>query len=520
MTQVPATDDFTITWPDPAMAESSWSNDRMHNPGPITPLAQHMVAGFQQGVLGGPTIFANGFQFSLPVTMPAPPPEVVANGLEVWHNDYAPRIHAFCDRVRHTNFDSMTTPQLAAALGPLADESFECLRLTMVVVGTFMGPTFAMLEFLESELGADGPLLSGSLIQGSRNASAASGTALDALTTLARQSSDLAAALAAGDFANLHQLTGGPEFLDEFSRFLDEFGSRAESWGAMHIPTWSEDKSKPLTLIARYLSDPDSTPAAVAHHAADQRAAALADVEARLDSGKLDRFHALLDATSHHVAVSEDRARWQLSAIGVMRLPVLAFGRKLVAARTLDSADDIFYLTWEEAQRAADNPGDWARTTATEARAAFTHWEQLTPPPFIGSPPDISQIDPSSLPMLRHFLGLRRPSIKDGVIKGHPASRGSVTGRARIIRHLDEADRLEPGDIMVCATTAPPWTALFAIASAVVTDTGGVMSHSAICAREFAIPCVVGTQLATTTIPDGATITVDGEAGTVTILPD
>ena len=80
---------------------------------------------------------------------------------------------------------------------------------------------------------------------------------------------------------------------------------------------------------------------------------------------------------------------------------------------------------------------------------------------------------------------------------------------------------------MVCVTTAPPWTALFAIASAIVTDTGGALSHSAICAREFAIPCVVGTQLATTTIPDGATITVDGEAGTVdgeagtvTILPD
>jgi pyruvate,water dikinase len=202
-----------------------------------------------------------------------------------------------------------------------------------------------------------------------------------------------------------------------------------------------------------------------------------------------------------------------------MRLPVLALGRKLVAAGTLDHPGDIFYLTWEEAQRAAEDPGAWARSAAAEARASFAHWEQLSPPSLIGSPPDISAIDPASLLMFRHFLGIRRPSVKDGVIEGHAASRGTVTGRARIIRHLDEADRLEPGDIMVCATTAPPWTALFAIASAVVTDTGGVMSHSAICAREFAIPCVVGTQLGTTTIPDGATITVDGEAGTVTILP-
>ncbi len=120
--------------------------------------------------------------------------------------------------------------------------------------------------------------------------------------------------------------------------------------------------------------------------------------------------------------------------------------------------------------------------------------------------------------MMRHFFGAGMPSVEDGVVKGVGASRGTVTGRARVIRHLDDSARLEPGDIMVCVTTAPPWTALFAIAGAVVTDTGGVMSHSGICAREFAIPCVVGTQVGTSAIPDGARVTVDGEAGTVTIL--
>jgi phosphohistidine swiveling domain-containing protein len=520
MQQVPATDDFTITWPDPAMAKSSWSTDRMHHPGPITPLAQHVIGGFLERVMGSNTIFANGYQYSFGIHLPDPTPEVTAGGLDVWRDDYSPRIRVFCERVRNTDFDAMTAPELAATLDPLADEALECLRLTMVVVSSFMQPTFDMLEFLEGELGADGPMLSGALIQGSQNASAAPGVALAALTALARQSPDLAAALLAGDFENLDQHRHGREFLDELASFLDEFGARAESWGAMHIPTWSEDRSKPLALIARYLTAPNSTPAAVANHASDQHATALAEVKTRLDPDKLEQFHTLLDATSHHVDVSEDRARWQLSSIGVTRLPALALGRKLVAAGALDSPDDIFYLTWDEAHRAAEDPGDWTRTAAREGRSNFTHWEQLTAPPRLGSPPDLSTIDPSAARMSRHFLGMRAPSIEDGVIKGHPASRGTVTGRARIIRHLDESDRLEPGDIMVCATTAPPWTALFAIAAAVVTDTGGVMSHSAICAREFAIPCVVGTQVGTTTIPDGATITVDGEAGTVTILPD
>jgi pyruvate,water dikinase len=84
-----------------------------------------------------------------------------------------------------------------------------------------------------------------------------------------------------------------------------------------------------------------------------------------------------------------------------------------------------------------------------------------------------------------------------------------------VIKELSDADRLEAGDILVCKLTAPPWTPVFAIAAAVVTDTGGVLSHSAICAREFGIPCVVGTQFGTAVIPDGAMITVDGDNGVV-----
>ena len=91
-------------------------------------------------------------------------------------------------------------------------------------------------------------------------------------------------------------------------------------------------------------------------------------------------------------------------------------------------------------------------------------------------------------------------------------------GRARIIQRLDQADQLRPGDILVCGTTAAPWTALFAVAAAVVTNTGGALSHSAIVAREFAIPAVVGTGVATVEIRDGDLLRVDGTAGEVTIL--
>ncbi|MCH7523301.1 MAG: hypothetical protein IH920_05980, partial [Chloroflexi bacterium] len=79
----------------------------------------------------------------------------------------------------------------------------------------------------------------------------------------------------------------------------------------------------------------------------------------------------------------------------------------------------------------------------------------------------------------------------------------------------DGSERLRSGEILVCPATMPPWTPLFGIASAVVTDHGGVLSHTAIVAREYQIPAIVGTKVATTLIRDGQTITVDGSAGTV-----
>ncbi len=147
----------------------------MHYPGPVAPLAQHMVGGFNERVMSAATIFANGYQYSLGAQPPASTPEVIARGLDVWHNDYAPRIRAFCDRVRETDFDAMSTSELAAALDALADEALDCLKLTMVVLSTFQQPTFALMEFLEDELGSDAGLLTGALIQGSPNATSASG---------------------------------------------------------------------------------------------------------------------------------------------------------------------------------------------------------------------------------------------------------------------------------------------------------------------------------------------------------
>ncbi len=102
--------------------------------------------------------------------------------------------------------------------------------------------------------------------------------------------------------------------------------------------------------------------------------------------------------------------------------------------------------------------------------------------------------------------------------KGQVGLPSVARGIARVICTLAEAGKLQPGDVLVTKMTMPPWTPLFATAAAVVTDTGGVLSHCAIVAREYHIPAVVGTGKATKTLHDGQLLEVDGDAGVVRVL--
>jgi phosphoenolpyruvate synthase/pyruvate phosphate dikinase len=93
-----------------------------------------------------------------------------------------------------------------------------------------------------------------------------------------------------------------------------------------------------------------------------------------------------------------------------------------------------------------------------------------------------------------------------------------VTAPACVLHGPEDFDRMQPGCVLVAGTTTPAWTPLFAMAAGVVTDIGGPLSHGSIVAREYGIPAVLGTGVATRRIQTGQTITVDGSAGTVTLV--
>jgi len=145
----------------------------------------------------------------------------------------------------------------------------------------------------------------------------------------------------------------------------------------------------------------------------------------------------------------------------------------------------------------------------------------VTPPPMLGTMPAFEMTDGGSM-VRALFKGELNPANTSNAemdkVKGLPGSAGIVRGTARVIHSLAEAGKLQPGDVLIAVSTEPPWTPLFATASAIVTDGGGVLSHSAVVAREYRIPAVVGTGHATSTFHDGQLLEVDGDAGTVRVV--
>ena len=139
----------------------------------------------------------------------------------------------------------------------------------------------------------------------------------------------------------------------------------------------------------------------------------------------------------------------------------------------------------------------------------------VRPPDGIGAP---AEPPPSDDPFTRtfgKFFGGPPPAPvegEEGLVAATPAAPvGSGAPPGHPFARRGRPAR--PGDILVAETTSPPWTPLFAVAAAVVTDTGGVLSHCAVVAREYGLPAVVGTGRGTDRITDGMVIEVDGDAG-------
>jgi phosphohistidine swiveling domain-containing protein len=322
------------------------------------------------------------------------------------------------------------------------------------------------------------------------------------MAQLAREVPALRRALAARDLdvPAAMALAGADEFQEAFERFLERYGGRTLGW---HIstPTYRERPEMLLGLISRTVEEDIPEPAKLVAAAAERRELLVEEFEARIvDHTKLAEFRRLLSRQESYLGIKEGRAAMQLSLGGSLREALMRRGRELAARGVLDSQEDLFYLFPDEidAALAGKATGD-LRAQIGRRRAEQEHWLSKTPPEVIGA---------------------ASPPVEEGpgtTLKGIAVSRGKATGRARVLATYEEGERLAPGDVLVCGTTTPSWTPLFGIASAIVAEGGGLLSHTGIAAREYGIPAVTNVRGATRLIADGATVTVDGSTGAVIV---
>ena len=210
-------------------------------------------------------------------------------------------------------------------------------------------------------------------------------------------------------------------------------------------------------------------------------------------------------------ALADTGLAWPL-----MRGMLLELGRRLVEAGALEIPADVFWLRWHELEDRAGSLDAGETQLASlaepvEQRKMLWRGQRRVTPPQL-------------LPKRTWFMvfeGLMPAASEEqtgDTIKGIAASGGQVTAAARVLGGPGDFGQMRPGEVLVAAITTPAWTSLFAMASAVVTDVGGPLSHSSIVAREYGIPAVLGTGVATRRIRSEQNISVDGDAGTVTLL--
>jgi len=539
-------------FPSPDEIEGFWAFDKMHAPRPVTPLASDLIvmtladgfteaqAEFDAGV-AVTNIMVNYYYYASfhPLSDAAELAdrksryeqtlaEKVPHVGRQWTEEWQPEIERQNLAEQAVDYTVMSDDELLAKLEELESRMRDQWRvhgrINFVLIASSQ-----YCDYYDELMQPSDPTESYQSLQGWETKSLAASRGLWQLSRTVVASPGLREVFDTTEpserVAALEGSEEGRAFLADLRSYLDQYGWRSDAVYDIADVTWREDPSIPLAALSSYLNlDDSASPDVLQEKAVRTRDALLAKARAELadDPDELAHFEELYEAAHYSNPLTEDHAFWiDQMMIAIVRRFTQELGRRLAERGQLADAEDVYMLHKDELQEALRDGVDRTEL-ATQRREEMAAWAKVTPPPTLGTPPP-PEADPFMDAITVRLLGITPPDDTPGdpnVIKGVAGSPGVVRGPARVVRSLAEASVLEDGDIMVCEMTLPPWVPLFSIVGGVVADTGGVLSHTAIVARDFELPAVVGTQVGTSAIADGTMVEVDGTKGTVTILPD
>ena len=317
----------------------------------------------------------------------------------------------------------------------------------------------------------------------------------------------------------------GKAFLDEVKVYAEEFGYKAIYTHEYIFPLYVEDQTPILDQIKNYLeSDFDYN--AVYDKCIKEQDEAIAFLRSKIADKSGDdkkRFEDALDLHLRMFPLTPDHHFYfDQATFARMRLVLLRVAAKMVKEGMLDDPEDIMYLEYEQLRRYVGDPENYpGRKFIAEAKAAMEKAKEVKPRDWVGTVTQQNMYEEPYHTLWGYpekFEREQAGKAVKGEVQGLAASPGTVEGIARVVKSTAEFDEVQQGDIMVCIMTNPAWVVVFSKIAGIVTDSGGVLSHSAVVAREFMIPAVVGTSSATRDIKSGDKIRVDGDNGVVTIL--
>ncbi len=298
-----------------------------------------------------------------------------------------------------------------------------------------------------------------------------------------------------------------------------EYGWHAVWSHEFIFPSVREQMEPVIELVRGYIETNYDYPKTIGALAADIDAAAKEILEG-LEGEALEEMRAANEINLRMAPLTPDHHFYiDQGANAHVRLVLIAIGKKLVAASHLDAPDDVVFFKYNELRVLMGNPaGVDGRALVAKRKAEREKAYTFRPKEWVGTVTATQLAFP--------YLNLwgfpdkfyRKESAVAGQVEGIGASPGVVEGIARVVLREDQFDDVRAGDVLVCQMTNPAWVVLFTKIVGLVTDAGGTVSHPAVLSREFGIPAVVGTSVATEQIKNGDRIRINGTTGVVEIL--
>jgi rifampicin phosphotransferase len=545
MSQLETENDLRFDPPGPG----SWKLDAVHFPRPVTRYwaethPEPFRRGFGEftrfyGMLLDTldTAYLNGFSYTM--LLPAAPEDVPARiqraqevfegrlwreQLREWDELVKPASIAAHREIQRVDPDTLSDEELAAYLTNCHEHHAAMITQHMRFTAASMIPTGDFLAHAGAWSGLPPSDLLG-LLRGAAPVSAGASAELEQLVA-ATANDEQARALLDSDgdparvLGDLRALPG--EVGPAVSAYLDLVGWRLLDGFDISGPCALELPDVLLRAIRAAVEVRDDGAANVEE--------LTADVRAKVGEEHRDEFDELLGEARLMYRLRDERGVFSdIWASGLMRRAALAAGRRLAAAGRVREPEHLLDATVDEMRdllTGAREPSAEELAARAEYRATRTAKDA---PPVLGDPP-APPPDPSALPpaaarvmqamgiVMAEMLGSSEEEHGEHVLRGLAASRGVYDGPARRIAGPSEFDRIVKGDVLVTESTSEAFNILLPLLGGIVTDSGGLLSHSAIVAREYGIPGVVGTREATERITDGTHVRVDGDSGEVTVF--